>query len=113
MHPLFNATMITNKQYLVKALSGLDVSEDDIDVILLKAGMDGDAAADVRSCDVATYRRMSVVLKGFMRNVSEGGYSISWNVEAVKLYYGALCSELGLDNVLFARPKIRNKSNLW
>ena len=48
-----------------------------------------------------------------MQNVSEGGYSISWNVDAVKLYYNALCTELKLDNVLFSRPKIRNRSNIW
>lgn len=104
---------MTNKQYLTKALSGLNISEDDTDIVLLKASLDADAEADVRACDVATYQRMSVILKGVMLNVSEGGYSISWNVEAVKLYYNALCNELGLDNVLFARPKIRNKSNLW
>lgn len=104
---------MTNKQYLVKSLSGLNISEDDIDIILLKASLDGDAEADVRGCDYATYRRMSLILKGVMQNVSEGGYSISWNIEAVKLYYNALCNELGLDNVLFGRPKICNKSNVW
>lgn len=104
---------MTNKQYLTKALSGLGISEDDIDVILMKAYLDSDAPADVRGCDIATYHRMSIVLKGVMQNVSEGGYSISWNIDAVKLFYNALCNELGLENVLFARPKIRNKSNLW
>ena len=104
---------MTNKEYLTKALSGFNVSEDDIDIILLKAYLEAGAEADVRGCDIATYHRMSVVLKGAMQNVSEGGYSVSWNIEAVKLYYSALCNELGLENVLFARPKIRNKSNLW
>ena len=104
---------MTNKQYLAKVLSGLNISEDDINIVLLKASLDADAEADVRACDVATYQRMSVILKGVMQNISEGGYSISWNVEAVKLYYNALCNELGLENVLFARPKVRNRSNLW
>ena len=56
---------------------------------------------------------MSVILKGMLQNVSEGGYSISWNMEAVKLYYAALCNELGKENVLVARPKVRNRSNIW
>lgn len=46
-------------------------------------------------------------------NVSEGGYSISWNMDAVKLYYSALANELGVENVLVSRPKIRNRSNMW
>lgn len=104
---------MTNKQYLTKALSGLNISEDDIEIILLKAALNGEAEANMRECDIATYRRMSIILKGVMQNVSEGGYSVSWNIEAVKLYYAALCNELGFVNVLFTRPKIRNRSNLW
>lgn len=104
---------MTNKEYLTKSLNGLNLTEDDIDVILAKGGLDMDANADVNACDVAVYKRMSVILKGTMQNVSESGYSISWNMEAVKLFYAALCNELGKENVLVARPKIRNRSNIW
>lgn len=104
---------MTNKQYLTKALSGLNMAEDDIDIILLKSELDADADVDVRGCDMATYNRMSVLFKGVLQNVSEGGYSISWNMDAVKLFYNALCSELGEENVLLARPKVRNRSHLW
>jgi hypothetical protein len=104
---------MTNKQYLTKSLNGLNVSEDDIDVILLKSGIDGEETADVQVCDKAVYKRMSVILKGTTQNVSEGGYSILWNMEAVKLFYNALCNELGLENVLVGRPKVRNRSNSW
>ena len=104
---------MTNKQYLTKALSGLNMAEDDIDIILVKSKLDADADVDVRGCDMATYNRMSVLFKGMLQNVSEGGYSISWNMDAVKLYYNALCSELGVENVLLARPKVRNRSHLW
>lgn len=104
---------MTNKQYLTKSLNGLNLSEDDIDVILLKSGIDGESAVDVRACDNAVYKRMSVILKGATQNITEGGYSISWNMEAVKLFYNALCNELGLENVLVGRPKVRNRSNYW
>lgn len=89
------------------------MAEDDIDIILLKSELDADADVDVRSCDMATYNRMSVLFKGVLQNVSEGGYSVSWNMDAVKLYYNALCSELGAENVLLARPKVRSRSHLW
>ncbi len=104
---------MTNKEYLTKALNGLNVSEDDIDIILVKSGLVADDVADVRACDMAVYNRMSVVLKGMSQNISEGGYSISWNIEAVKMYYSALCNELGKENVLVASPKVRNRSNFW
>ena len=104
---------MTNKEYLTKSLNGLNVSEDDIDIILVKSGLVADDMVDVRACDMAVYNRMSVVLKGMSQNISEGGYSISWNIEAVKMYYSALCNELGKENVLVTRPKVRNRSNLW
>lgn len=104
---------MTNKQYLTKALSGLNMAEDDIDIILVKSELDADADVDVRGCDMATYNRMSVLFKAALLNVSEGGYSVSWNMDALKLYYNALCSELGAENVLIARPKVRNRSHLW
>lgn len=104
---------MTNRQYLMKSLNGMNVSGDDIDIILLKSGIEADAEADVRSCDTAVHRRFSVILKGMMQNVSEGGYSVSWNMDAVKMYYNALCDEYGLENVLVGRPKVRNRSDLW
>jgi hypothetical protein len=104
---------ITNKQYLLKSLNGLNLSDDDIDIILLKASLDGDDSVDVQACDMAIYKRMSIILKGTTQNVSEGGYSISWNMEAIKLYYASLCNELGVENVLIGRPKVRDRSNYW
>lgn len=104
---------MTNKQYLAKFLDGLGVSDDDVDIIILKSGLDGGAGLDIAACDKAVYHRMSIVLKGATQNVSEGGYSVSWNMEAVKLFYNALCNELGVENVLAGRPKIRNRSNVW
>ena len=105
--------IMTNKEYLTKALNGLNLSDDDIEIIMVKGGVQADADADAGSCDNAVYNRMSVVLKGMTQNVTEGGYSVSWNMDAVKLFYNALCNELGKENVLFSRPKIRNKSNIW
>ena len=104
---------MTNIEYLTKSLSGLNVTESDIDIILLKSSLEASDTADVVACDTAVYNRMSVVLKGVMQNVSEGGYSISWNMDAIKLYYSALCNELGKENVLVNRPKVRNRSNVW
>lgn len=102
-----------NKQYITAALAGLNVAESDVDIILLKSGLDGDAETDVKACDTAIYKRFSAVLSATMHNITEGGYSISWNLDAVKMFYSALCDELGVENVLVGRPKVRNRSNYW
>ncbi|GIJ96556.1 hypothetical protein CAPN001_11250 [Capnocytophaga stomatis] len=104
---------MTNKEYLTKLLNRLNLSEDDIDIILLKGNLQADEEASVSACDNAVYNRMSMVLKSVLQNVSESGYSISWNMEAVKVFYQSLCNELGKPNVLFNKPKLRNRSDIW
>lgn len=105
---------MTNKEYITKTLDGLNITDDDIEIIMLKANIDGNGTMnDTHVCDMAIYNRMSIVIKPMMQNVSEGGYSVSWNMDAVKLFYTALCNELGVENVLMSRPKIRNRSNFW
>ena len=104
---------MTNKEYISISLKGLTIGADDIELILFKDCLSADDEADTLACDTAIYNRISLVLKAMMQNVSEGGYSVSWNTDAVKAYYSALCSELGKENVLFVRPKIRNLSNIW
>lgn len=105
-----------NKEYISATLGGFNVSDDDIDLILLKAGMNGEGPIDIQRCDDAIYNRLSVVLKAASANVSEGGYSVSWNMEALKLYYATLCSELGKPNKLeqsVPQPRIKNMSDVW
>lgn len=99
----------TNKEYLTTLLSRFNVSGDDVDLILLEAGLNGDNSPDVNACKTAVYNSLSVVLP--MANVSEGGFSVSWNIDALKLWYNSLCRELGKPDVL--KPAVRNRSNLW
>lgn len=101
----------TNRQYISATLEKFNVSENDVELILIKSGVNGDDVLNVTVCDNAIYNRLSVVLKAASQNVSEGGYSVSWNMEAVKLYYQALCQEIGKPNVI--KPAIRNRSNYW
>lgn len=102
----------TNKEYLTKSLARFNVTEDDVDLILVDSGLDGEADLDVRAAKLAIYKSMSSILP--TANISEGGYSISWNMDALKMWYSALCKELGKEDVLAAKKrKVRNRSNCW
>lgn len=103
---------MTNKIYLTKRLSPLGIDEDYIDILLLKANLEPDVLADFQQCDFAIYKNFSIVLSNSSQNITEGGYSISWNMSAVRMLYDVLCKELGVNNVT-RRNKVRNKSNLW
>jgi hypothetical protein len=108
--------MMTNNQYLEKSLAGLNISDDDIEIIFLKSEINGDDPVDVKACDTAVYKRFSTILQNAARNLSAGGASVSWNMEALKLFYTSLCNEWGFENVLLnpaSKAKIRNASNVW
>lgn len=98
----------TNREYIAASVAPFGVSESVIDLIMLEnPALEG--ALDVKACKLALYNKFSALLP--VVNVSEGGYSISGNLEAVKLWYKQLCSEIGKRDVL--KPQIRNRSNHW
>lgn len=99
----------TNQEYLQKTLGKFDITDDEIDVMLADSSLSGEAALDVLACKNAIYKSMSSILP--VANVSEGSFSRSWNMEAVKMWYGSLCTELNKVNVL--KPKLRDRSNRW
>lgn len=92
-------------------LSGtkFNLSDEDIELIAANQGIDLEADVDVTQAKTALVKEFALVIP--MANVTEGGYSISWNMEAIKLWYRQACSELGITPV--TTPSIRNASNRW
>lgn len=99
----------TNRAYLQATLNKFNLTDSDIDLIMVEHP-ELEEALNVKACKLAMYQSMSAILPTC--NVSEGGYSVSWNMDALKLWYSALCSELGMDTTI-GRPSVRNRSNSW
>lgn len=103
----------TNREYIEKTLGHFGVDGDTIDLIMIDhSELDDMDHVDSHACKVAMYDSMSNVLPAMCQNVSEGGYSVSWNIDALKMWFRSLCSELGKPDV-FTRPGVRNRSNRW
>ena len=101
----------TNREYLIASLAKFNLTEDDIDLILVESpAILPDDAPNVTACKLAIYTSMSIILP--LANIGESGYSVSWNIDALKMWYSALCTELGKPNAI-GKPKLRNRSNLW
>lgn len=103
---------MTYKEYIIKTVSKFQVGADDVELILCNQSTlipDPEAQVDAKIAKTALCKEIATLLP--LANISEGGYSISWNWDALKLWYNATCSELGLSNA--SKPKIRNKSNVW
>ncbi len=105
---------MTTKQYLQISLSKFELSEEEIDLIIVENGLDPDSEVQVKRAKEAIHASMSVWLPIYS-NVTEGGVSKGWNIEALKLYYAALSRELGKGDVDISgtAPSVRDRSNLW
>lgn len=108
---------MTNKEYVTYVLGRFGLTDADIDFILLESGLDPDGlvttAEDRKAVKLAMYTQVPLMIAG-LSNITEGGYSISWNIEGIKAWYSILASELGEDDQLaVAKPVIRDKSNMW
>ena len=101
---------MTNREYITKALSKFDVSTDEIDLILIDNELNEEEAVNVLIAKQAICKSIGAWLP-IHSSVSEGGVSLSWNFDAVKLYYSSLCQELGISDV--AVTSVRDRSNIW
>ena len=105
---------MTNKEYLTVYLEGLGITDGEIEIIMLDEGIDPNLNAEPRKCKTAIYNRMSIVLKAATGNKTEGGYAVKWNIAAVKMFYAALCIELGYENQMGGGPSsIMDMTDIW
>jgi hypothetical protein len=106
---------MTYKEYLTAVLGRFGLVEADIDFLLTEAGLNGDTVVSSDNkvlLKTAIYNHIPLMIAG-LSNVSEGGYSVTWNIEGLKLWYSTLADELGLDDKLTAKPVVRDASNRW
>lgn len=104
---------MTNLQYLNGILSKFGVEESYSEQLLVDASENDptlapDLPAVPSKLKQVIYGNLSIILPGIMQNVTEGGYSISWNIDGLKFYYSLLASELGETDVL--QPVVSDKS---
>ena len=90
---------MTNNDYIIKTLGLFGIGQDTVDVILIDGGISGDAYLDTTMCKKAIYKDFYFVRAAAHRNVSEGGFSLSWNdcEKALKDLEQSLADEVGDD----------------
>jgi hypothetical protein len=101
---------MTTRQYLQIALSKFEVGDSLIDLVVVENSLDPDSDVSVDEVKRAIHRSLGTWLP-VQTSISEGGVSMTWNLDALKLYYSALSRELGLEDI--TKPTIRDMSNIW
>jgi hypothetical protein len=103
---------MTYREWMTVTTARFGAGAADVELILRNQGRmipDPDAEVDVTKAKTALCRELAGIIT--LAHISEGGYALSWNMQAVKFWYNTVCAELGL-RPAFA-PKIRNKSRVW
>lgn len=103
---------MTYKEWFSRTVSRFGVEGGDGDLMLANqqdAIPHPDAEVDTTTAKRALCKEFGSIIP--LANVSEGGYSVSWNWEAIKFWYNQTCSELGITPM--TTPKVRNRSNRW
>jgi len=103
---------MTYKQWITATVKPFTIGTADIELILFnQRGIipDENAEADIFIAKSALCKEFQTLIP--LMNISEGGYSITWNWDAIKLWYNLTCEELGI--VPVDKPKIRDRSNRW
>ena len=103
---------MTYKEWLNRTVARFGISNADAELILAnQAGIipDPDADVDVRVAKTALCKEFGSIIP--LANLSVGGYSVTWNWEAIKFWYNQTCGEIGLTPA--NAPKVRNRSRLW
>lgn len=103
---------MTYKEWFTRTTARFNIEAADVELLL--TNQQGAIPNPDEVVDVATAKRALCVEFGTiipLANISEGGYSVSWNWEAIKFWYNQTCGELGITPV--TTPKVRNRSNRW
>jgi hypothetical protein len=106
---------MTYKEWITATAGRFQIGQSDIDLILANQSAlisDPSADVDVTIAKTALVNEITTLIP--LADISEGGYSITYNWDAIKFWYKKACLELGLTPIEFGdKPKIRNKSNIW
>lgn len=103
---------MTYKEWFTRTTTRFGIEAADVELILTNQQAtipDANAEVDVTTAKKALCKEFGSLIP--LANVSEGGYSVSWNWEAIKFWYKQTCGELGITPL--STPKVRNRSNRW
>lgn len=107
--------MATLKQYIADELSAYSQSLTDVQLELYLADgsmlMTDEASKSNRKA--ALLYVLVAMLPKIPKTVSEGGYSITWNQDAITAYCQQLASETGIVMPSLGGPTVSDKSFLW
>ena len=87
---------------------GINLSEADLLEISLSSGISGEDEMGPSNIGLISVAMAKFIPSLLLRatSISEGGFSMSWNIQGIKDYYSFLCKQYGLKDELSNKPKV-------
>jgi len=107
---------MTIKEYIIAKLATFGYSISDEEITALEAETGADTSATYTASDATVLKTAMIGIIPFLLarpKVTEGGYSVEYNPAGLAKYYEILCIDLGIENPMVSKPKIRDHSNRW
>lgn len=103
---------MTYREYILRTLRQFNLTDEDIELMVVNQrtlipNPDNDVEPEV------AIKAICLELASFLpiASVSEGGYSVSYNYEALRIWYNNMCQRVGIDSAF--EPSITNMSDVW
>lgn len=107
---------MTIKDYITSKFQtfGIELSEADLADISMTVSLTDEFTQENKN-DIYLALVGSVIPQLLLRpkSISESGFSISYDNDALKNYYAWLCNELGIEDTLNDISKISDASDIW
>lgn len=109
---------MTIKEFILAKLSfwGSTYPENLIDAAFLAAKVDPAQPYDDKAEKTVFkvfYQLIPDIMVSVPKSMSEGGYSVSYNTEAMTAFYSMICAKLGLPDLITNTPKVTDISRKW
>ncbi|MFA6973999.1 MAG: DUF6706 family protein [Parcubacteria group bacterium] len=107
---------MTIKEYIVVKLAtfGYSISDEEITALEAETGADTSATYTASDATVVQKALIGIIPSLLARpKVTEGGFSVDYNPSGLAQYYEMLCIDLGIENTLVPKPKIKDHSSRW
>ena len=104
---------MTYKEYIALALNKFNITEDTVDLLLVNQEpliSNPEQEVDVKKAKTAICNEFAALIP-IWSQMSEGGSSVSLNMDAIKMWYKQLCDELGI--VPITEIVVKNVSDAW
>ena len=108
--------MATIRAYITAKLAryNIEIQADELDGEIVTQGLTPTSEFTAGAATPAKRVLLSVIPGLLLQpDITEGGYSMKFDREGVRAFYGLLCAELGEENKLDRQPVVRDRSNAW